>query len=155
MGQYNGKWPISLVYMSKPLITVITAIGHCQLFGLTGINRRWNCWVYFQPTVACLYLLPWIQGRGSGGRNRRLPSRRCLHVRDGFLGLLVFAFTQQVPLIFILVFVFFLARAGRGGLVTTTSGCAAGLTRGISLHKVHDRIMASLLNEIIFWVLQT
>ena len=26
MGQYNGKWPISLVYMSKPLITVITAI---------------------------------------------------------------------------------------------------------------------------------
>ena len=27
MGQYNGKWPISLVYMSKPLITVIAAIG--------------------------------------------------------------------------------------------------------------------------------
>ena len=27
MGQYNGKWPISLVYMSKPLITVITAIA--------------------------------------------------------------------------------------------------------------------------------
>ena len=26
MGQYNGKWPVSLVYMSKPLITVITAI---------------------------------------------------------------------------------------------------------------------------------
>ena len=27
MGQYNGKWPISLVYMSKPLMTVITAIA--------------------------------------------------------------------------------------------------------------------------------
>ena len=26
MGQYNAKWPISLVYMWKPLITVITAI---------------------------------------------------------------------------------------------------------------------------------
>ena len=25
-GQYNGKWPISLVCVSKPLITVITAI---------------------------------------------------------------------------------------------------------------------------------
>ena len=25
-GQYNGKWPISLVCVSKPLITFITAI---------------------------------------------------------------------------------------------------------------------------------
>ena len=26
MGQYNGKWPTSLAYASKPLITVITSI---------------------------------------------------------------------------------------------------------------------------------
>ena len=25
-GQYNGKWPISLVWVSRPLVTVITAI---------------------------------------------------------------------------------------------------------------------------------
>ena len=26
-GQYNGKWPISLACVSRPLVTVITAIG--------------------------------------------------------------------------------------------------------------------------------
>ena len=26
-GQYNGKWPISLVCVSRPLVTVITAIA--------------------------------------------------------------------------------------------------------------------------------
>ena len=30
-GQYNGKWPISLVCVSKPLVTVITAIAYWEL----------------------------------------------------------------------------------------------------------------------------
>ena len=30
MGQYNGKWPLSLVYVLKPLITAIRAIGRQQ-----------------------------------------------------------------------------------------------------------------------------
>ena len=49
-GQYNGKWPISLVCVSRPLVTVITAIDiRCspqqhflkQLY--TGIWLLWTC----------------------------------------------------------------------------------------------------------------
>jgi len=32
-GQYNGKWSISLVYVSRPLVTVITAI--CLFYKVT------------------------------------------------------------------------------------------------------------------------
>ena len=50
MGQYNGKWPISLVYMSKPLITVITAIF--SLFLVTDARLRSNfknsCFVFYR-----------------------------------------------------------------------------------------------------------
>ena len=36
MGQYIGKWPISLIYVLKPLITAITAIASDDIvpFGL-------------------------------------------------------------------------------------------------------------------------
>ena len=34
-GQYNGKWPISLVYVSRSLVTVITAI----------VPIRWQTWL--------------------------------------------------------------------------------------------------------------
>ena len=36
MGQYNGKWPISLVYKSKPLITVIAAIGTLLVYTIVA-----------------------------------------------------------------------------------------------------------------------
>ena len=42
VGQYNGKWPISLVYMSKPLVTVITAIS-----ASFNIHRVRNINIYF------------------------------------------------------------------------------------------------------------
>ena len=57
MGQYNGKWPISLVYMSKPLITVIAAIE-----ALEWHTRHTWAWK----------LLAWLVPRGGQDHNDRL-----------------------------------------------------------------------------------
>ena len=42
MGQYNGNWPISLVYTTKPLITVITAISRhtLEVLALVHLTRK-------------------------------------------------------------------------------------------------------------------
>ena len=40
MGQYNGKWPISLIYMLKPLITSIRANLHNPIASIYLIDLR-------------------------------------------------------------------------------------------------------------------
>ena len=39
--QYNGKWPIYLVYVSKPMVTTITAVGFLSFLKVTG-----NPWMF-------------------------------------------------------------------------------------------------------------
>ena len=39
--QYNGKWPINLIYVSKPIVTTITAVGFLSFLKVTG-----NPWMF-------------------------------------------------------------------------------------------------------------
>ena len=50
-GQYNGKWPFSLVYMLKPLITPIRAIGrHFAFSGQTTQDMQfWSQYDFHTP----------------------------------------------------------------------------------------------------------
>ena len=54
MSQCNGKWPISLVYAWKPLITATTAIGNWS-FDRHPIRQRAT-----NRNVSCPHLLGWL-----------------------------------------------------------------------------------------------
>ena len=67
MGQYNAKWHISLIYVSKPVIPVISAIALCytQFTSIRTLKCQWSeisyklTWKSFQNddgTLGCLVI---------------------------------------------------------------------------------------------------